>query len=197
MNPLRIVLAEPDREARLQMEDVLGQLGHRVTTTATGRELVELARRVEADLVVAATPLPDMGGIEAAEQVNRVRETPFILVAGPHSAGAPATLGGEHVMAGLARPVGRANAEVAVALAMARFGHYRRLKGEAAALREALEDRKLIERARGEVMRWLGLGEHEAFARLKRLSSHSNVKLPEVARKVLAAEVVFRQLDEA
>jgi response regulator NasT len=151
-----------------------------------------MARVIGPDLVVAADRLPDMAGTEAAERVNRVRETPVVVVVGQDSA----RLDVAHVMSYLTRPVGRANAEVAVALAMARFGHYRRLKGEAAALREALEDRKLVERARGAVMKRLGLGEHEAFARLKRLSSHSNVKLAEVARKVLAAEAVFRELDE-
>jgi response regulator NasT len=117
-------------------------------------------------------------------------------VAGPQQNPSLALAPTGHVMSCLTRPVEQAQLEMAVAFAIARFAQHQRLKQEVVGLWEALEGRKLIERARGAVMRRLGLGEHEAFAQLKRLSSHSNVKLLAVARKVLAAEVVFRELED-
>jgi AmiR/NasT family two-component response regulator len=70
-------------------------------------------------------------------------------------------------------------------------------KQEAAGLRLALEERKLIERAKGTVMRRLKVDEADAFRRLRRLSSDRNWKVIEVARHVLNAEEVFALLDRA
>jgi CheY-like chemotaxis protein len=154
MNALRIVLAEPDAGARKHLEDLLGQLGHQVAAVRTGRQLVDLALRVETDLVVAATRLPDMGGTEAANLVNCRRGTPVVLVAGLHLAPPPARLRGGNVMAYLARPVRLANLEAAVALAVDCFSRFQ----QAAGLGEAPESRTFIERARGAVTRWFGLG---------------------------------------
>jgi response regulator NasT len=77
-----------------------------------------------------------------------------------------------------------------------RFGQFLQLSRDAANLRQALEDRKLVERAKGAVMRRLSLGEEEAFRRLQRRASDLNRKLTEVAQMVLAAEDVFRALEK-
>jgi hypothetical protein len=74
-------------------------------------------------------------------------------------------------------------------------GHFQALAKEAADMRQALEDRKVIERAKGAIMRRVGVGEDEAFARLRKLSGEQNLKLVEVGRSILAAEEVFSQLD--
>ncbi|HEY1381139.1 MAG TPA: ANTAR domain-containing protein, partial [Gemmataceae bacterium] len=57
------------------------------------------------------------------------------------------------------------------------------------------EERKVIERAKGAVVRRVGVQEEDAFRRLRRFASDRNMKLAEVARKVLAAEEVFHDLD--
>jgi response regulator NasT len=78
---------------------------------------------------------------------------------------------------------------------MSRFALYRAAEQEAAGLRLALEERKLIERAKGAVMRRLRVDETDAFRRLRRLSSDRNWKVIEIARQVLKAEEVFEALD--
>jgi response regulator NasT len=97
-------------------------------------------------------------------------------------------------MACLAKPVGQAQLAAAVAVAMACFRRYQQVKQEAANLRQALDDRKVIERAKGALMKRLGLGENEAFSRVRQLASRANVKLVAAAQKVLAAEDVFREM---
>ena len=66
---------------------------------------------------------------------------------------------------------------------------------EAAGLRQALEDRKVIERAKGAIMRRLGVPEAEAFDRLLRQASDRNRKLVEVAQEILTAEEIFQALE--
>jgi response regulator NasT len=99
------------------------------------------------------------------------------------------------VMAYLIRPVKQSDLEVVVAVAMARFEQYRRARRDADSLKQALEERKLIERAKGAVMRRLSVDEQEAYHRLKTLSSHQNRKLIDIAHMVLLAEEIFQMMD--
>jgi response regulator NasT len=192
---LRIVLGEDDGDARQDLRQVLSRLGHQVIVAGDGRQLAEVARVWQPDLLITDTRMPDMDGIAAAVAVSRERELPIIVVTGCHG---PEVL--ERAVAGgalayLVKPVSPAGLEAAIGLALARFEEHRRDRAEVAALRQALEDRKVIERAKGSVMRRLGLDEQEAFRRLQQLSGNGHGRLVEVARAVVAAEEVFRRLD--
>jgi AmiR/NasT family two-component response regulator len=140
-------------------------------------------------------PFEDLDGIAAAEAVNRDRPVPVVLLSAHHEEDILSRLGGTHVMSYLVKPVGEADLKVAVALAMLRFRHLQALTMEGADLRQALEDRKVIERAKGALMRRLRVDEEEAFRRLRSLASEHNLKLVEVGRRIVAAEEVFSQLD--
>jgi two-component system, response regulator PdtaR len=99
-------------------------------------------------------------------------------------------------MAYLIKPIKQASVEAAIATALSRFGELLDARQEADSLRQALEDRKVIERANGTVMKRLGVDERAAYRRMRRLSSHENHKLVEIARSILSAEDVFRALEE-
>ena len=96
----------------------------------------------------------------------------------------------------LIKPVKQADLETAIDMAMARFEHVQALRREAAELRQSLEERKIIERSKGVVMRRTGANEEEAFRRLRKLSSNQNRKLIDVARSVMAAEEIFVELEK-
>jgi len=69
----------------------------------------------------------------------------------------------------------------------------KRLRDEVGDLKRSLEARKLIERAKGIVMRDMDVGEQEAYRWLKRTSSQSNVKIAEIARRIVALDTTPRQ----
>jgi response regulator NasT len=98
-------------------------------------------------------------------------------------------------MAYLIKPVSQADVEAAIALAMRRFEQFQAVRREAADLRQALEDRKVIERAKGIVMRRLAVNEDEAYRRLRKLGNDHNLKLVDVARTILQADEVFEALE--
>jgi AmiR/NasT family two-component response regulator len=97
----------------------------------------------------------------------------------------------DHVMGYLVKPIKQADLEPVIALTMARFAQLQELRREAADLRQALEDRKLIERAKGVLMKRGRLDEQAAFRRLQKLASDKNLKMVELARMVLTAEEAF------
>jgi len=192
---LRIVLAEDERDTREYLQELLTRLGHQVVPAANGKALVELARAGEPDLIITDIKMPDMDGIEASVAVNQRRDVPVILVTGRPAAEVLEKVTVDHIMAYLTKPVQEADVAAAIAVAMHRFEQYRRVRQEAADLKQALDDRKLIERAKGAVMKRLRVDEEEAFRRLRKHASDQNRKLVEVARAVVASEDVFQQLD--
>ena len=74
---------------------------------------------------------------------------------------------------------------------MRRFEQFQALRKEAADLKQALEDRKMIEKAKGILMKKAGLDEQDAFRRLQKLASDKNQKLVEIARMILTAEEAY------
>jgi response regulator NasT len=193
--PLRILVADDERDTREYLVEILTRLGHDAASAASGRQLAELAHHTEPDLVITDIKMPELDGIDAAGVLNREREVPVILVSAYHGPELLERAGAAQVMGYLIKPVGPAEVEAAVTVAMARFEQYRQVRREAADLKQALEDRKQIERAKGTLMLRLAVDEEEAFRRLRRLASDGNLKLAEAARRVLAADEIFRQMD--
>jgi response regulator NasT len=140
--------------------------------------------------------MPDMDGIEAAAAVNRDRSVPVMLISGYTEAELLTRSGAEYIMSYLVKPVKPADLQAAITLAVTHFELYQRVRAEADSLRQSLEDRKVIEQAKGVAMRRLHIDEPEAFLRMRRLASQHNWKLTELARRLLAAESVYKMLED-
>jgi response regulator NasT len=194
---LRIAVADDEREMRQFFQELLPQMGHKVVAAAeTGRQLVERCDAAQPDLIITDIKMPDLDGIEAAAQANRHREVPVVLVSAHHEGELLMRSGAEYIMAYLVKPVKPADLQAAITLAVARFEQYQRVRAEAASLRQALEDRKLIEQAKGVVMLRLRIDEPEAYRRMRHLSSHRNCKLVELSHMVIEAESIFQSLED-
>jgi response regulator NasT len=193
LRALRIAVADDERDTREFFQELIPRLGHQVVVAAeTGKQLLEQARTASPDLVITDIKMPDKDGIDACQELNHDREVPVILVSAHHEAELIVRSGTDHVMAYLIKPIKPAEVETAIYLAMLRFDHFQKLRKEAASLRQALEDRKVIERAKGIIMKRARLDEPEAFRRLQKLASDRNQKLVEFAQVILAAEEAFQ-----
>jgi response regulator NasT len=190
---LRIAVADDEPDMQEYFEKMLPRMGHEVVSVATtGRELVEHCRQLRPDMVITDIRMPDMDGIEAAEIIHRELPVPVFLVSAYHDANLIERAENDHIMAYLVKPIKQADLEPAIALAMRRFRQFRAVQQEAADLRQALEDRKIVERAKGILMKRAGLDEPAAFQRLQKLSSDRNQKLVAVARTEILAEEAFQ-----
>jgi two-component system, response regulator PdtaR len=190
---LRIAVADDEPRMRDYYQDTLPLLGHRVTCAApTGQDLVRCCRDARPDLVITDIKMPDMDGIDAIVELGREEPIPAILVSAYHDPELFERTKEGHVLAYLVKPIKQADLEAAITIAMQRFEQFRALRQEAGALRQALEDRKLIERAKGVLMKRAGLDEEGAFLRLQRLARESSQKMVEVARMILGAEAAFQ-----
>jgi two-component system, response regulator PdtaR len=198
MAALRIVVADDEPDMREYFRKVLPRLGHNVVAAAsTGEELIEQCRALRPDLVITDIKMPGMDGIDTAKTVYAEVPLPFILVSAYSDAALIQRAEEDHILAYLVKPIKQADLEPAIALAMRRFEQFEALRREASDLRQALEDRKIIERAKGILMRRLQLDEEEAYRRLRRVASDRNQKLVTLARTIGQADEVFQPLDRA
>jgi two-component system, response regulator PdtaR len=166
---------------------MLERAGFEVVAEARdGREAVALAAEHRPDLAVMDVKMPELDGIEAARQMLEQRQIPIVML----TAFSEAALVGRAVDAGvfgyLVKPFRESDLLPAIEAARARHAELQALRDEAGSLRDALEARKLIERAKGLLMEKDGLGEAEAFARLRGASQQTGRPLREVAEAILA-----------
>jgi response regulator NasT len=186
---LRIVVADDEPDMRDYFNKILPRMGHKVVATAcNGTELVAYCRQHHPDIVITDIKMPDMDGIDAAVLLYREMPLPVILVSAYHDPQLIERAEADHIMGYLVKPIKQADLEPVIALAMRRFEQFQALRQEAADLRQALEDRKLIERAKGILMKKTSLDEQAAFRRLQKLASEKNLKLVELSRMILTAE---------
>ena len=195
---LRIAVADDERDMCQFFQEVLTTLGHRVVAVAeTGRQLVDRCRAAPPDLIITDIRMPDLDGLEAAGMVNREHPVPVIAVSAHSEPELLERASTGPVMTYLIKPIKPADLQAAIALAMARYEQYRKVSEEAAGLRQALEDRKTIERAKEIVARRLRVEEGDAFHKLQKLASVRNNKLAEVAQRILEADRIFQELESA
>jgi response regulator NasT len=186
---LRIAVADDEPEMRDFFEKVLPRFGHQVVAVAeNGAQLVEHCRKLQPDLVITDIKMPELDGIEACGQICKERPVPVILVSAYHDPALIARAEADHVLAYLVKPIGLADLQPAIAIAMRRFNEFQALQKDCSDLRQALSDRKIIERAKGLLMKLAGIDEKEAFQRLQQLASEKNQRLIDAAQTILAVE---------
>jgi response regulator NasT len=187
MTKRRIVIAEDEPLARLDLSQMLENLGHEVVGQAgDGQTAVDLARELKPELVIMDIKMPgDIDGLGAATLLAEERVAPVLLLTaysdqefidGARDAG---------VMGYLVKPYGENQLAPAIEVALARFGEFSQLQQELGSTKEALMTRKIVERAKGVLMDTAGLKESEAFHRIQRLSMNSRKSMREVAEAIL------------
>ncbi len=192
MESLRILIADDESIRLLSLSSQLTALGHRVVAEATrGDEAVQLAAEKKPDLAIMDIKMPVMDGIEAAERITEQRPIPIILLTAYSETQLVERAARANISAYLMKPVAEEDLLPAITLALTRFKEFESLRREVADLREALEARKVVEKAKGILMRRLDLSEEEAFKRLQKQSQDTNRRLSDVAEAVVMADRMF------
>jgi AmiR/NasT family two-component response regulator len=190
---LRIAVADDELDMQEYFRDTLTRMGHQVVCVAgDGRTLARACETLRPDLVITDVKMPDMDGLEAAREICRQGPVPIVVVSAYHDQEVLERAAANHVFAYLVKPIRESNLAPAISIALRRYEEFQALHAEAADLRQALEDRKVIERAKGLLMQEAGIDEETAFRRLQKLASARNRKLVEMARMIVETAEAFR-----
>ena len=187
---LKIAVADDELDMRDYFQQILPLLGHKVVAVPPrpAASWSSCAAAAQPDLVITDIKMPDMDGIDAAAEIYRQRPIPVILVSAFHEPEFIRRAEADHILAYLVKPIKQADLEPAIGIALRRFEQFQALRKETTDLKQALEDRKVIEKAKGVLMKKTGLDEHDAFRRLQKLASDKNRKLVDIAQIILTAE---------
>jgi response regulator NasT len=183
-----VLVCEDEGLTALRLKKALANLGYEVVGEAkNGEDAVVLAEQLRPDAILMDIRMPKLDGIAATERIMRARPTAIVMI----TAYSERELVDAALSAGasgyLVKPVSDEQIEPALRVALNRFSELCDLQDEVADLKEALEVRKLVERAKGILMRRHQLPEDEAHRRLQKLSRDRQQSLKQTAEQVIAA----------
>jgi len=182
----RVLIAEDEALIRLDLREMLEEEGFDVIgEAADGEQAVELAVELNPDLVICDVKMPKMDGITAAAQIADKRIAPVVILTAFSQRDLIERARDAGAMAYLVKPFQKRDLLPAIEMATSRFAEIRALESEVTDLRERLEARKLIERAKGVLMTEHRMTEPEAFRWIQRAAMDNRTSMRAVAELVL------------
>ena len=184
---MRILVAEDDPVIALGLAQRLRRLGHEpVGPEPDGLRAIARARESDVDLYLFDIDMPRLDGLAAAEALSlEGLRRPVVAITGVRDPDLIDRSIASGVSAYLTKPIDDIQLDAAIRLAAARHAEFLALEGEVDRAHQALEDRKLVERAKGLLMQALGISEAEAFTRIQRSARNRNLRLADVARAIV------------
>jgi AmiR/NasT family two-component response regulator len=187
---MRVLIAEDDPVIGMGLAERLRELGHEpIGPVGDGESAIALALSDPPDLYLFDVDLPGLDGLAAAAWLaDAGLRRPMVVVTGVDDADVIERSVANGAGAYLTKPVDTRELEAAVRLAATRHAELRTLEDDAAQARRELEERKIIERAKGLLMSALRLSEADAFRRLQLTARERNLRLVDVARRIVEEE---------
>ena len=188
MDSLRILIADNESIIRMDLKELLEEAGHEVVgEAADGLKAVELTRKLKPDLVIMDIKMPEMDGIAAAKMISNEKLAPVLLLTAYSQKEIVEKAKDSGVLAYLVKPVKESNLFPAMEIALSRFKEYMEIEQELLDLRNSLETRKILDRAKGMLMDAYNLSEQEAFRRIQQYSMAKRKSIREVAEAIIDA----------
>jgi two-component system, response regulator PdtaR len=191
---LRVLIADDETLHNLALTSQLETLGHEVIATANnGREAVDLARQTQPDIAFLDIRMPQMSGPEAALEIAQDRPIPMIVLSAYSDSRTVEEAIKAPVFNYLVKPVDPDDLAPAIAVARARFDEWLDARRQRDMLELKLEERKIVERAKGLLMESRGLSERDAYRFLQKTSQDKNTPMVELAKKILLAAPLLQK----
>jgi two-component system, response regulator PdtaR len=185
-----VVIAEDEALIRLDLKEMLEEEGYEVAgEAADGEKAMELAAALKPDLVILDVKMPVLDGISVAEQIAAQQMAPVVILTAYSQRELVERARDAGAMAYLVKPFTKADLVPAIEIAVSRFQELSALGAEVGTLRERLEVRKVLDRAKGRMQSEFGLSEPEAFRWIQKTSMNRRVSMRAVAEAILAGDL--------
>ncbi|HEX6524782.1 MAG TPA: response regulator [Streptosporangiaceae bacterium] len=185
-DPVRVVIAEDEALIRLDLKEMLEEEGYSVVAeVGDGESAVERVTSLRPDLAILDIKMPVLDGISAAERIAADRLAPVVILTAFSQRELVERARDAGAMAYLVKPFTKADLVPAIEMAVSRFAEIRALDTEVDNLRERLEIRKLLDRAKGLLQTEHGLTEPAAFRWIQKTSMDRRMTMKAVAKAVI------------
>jgi response regulator NasT len=184
----RVLVIDDHEPSRAHLVTILRECGYEIAGEGSSGKLASmLARRFAPEVILMAVGLADLDGIEAAREIMKTDPLPIVLITSHYDTPTVERAKNAGVMGYLVKPLRSAELSPAIELAMGRFKEYVSLQQENSTVKENLEARKLIERAKGLLMEQRKISEEQAYSLLKKASMNLRKPMADVAEAILLA----------
>lgn len=182
----RVVIAEDEALIRLDLAEMLGDLGYDVVgQAADGEHALALVEELRPDLVLMDVKMPRLDGIAAAERIARDRVAPVVMLTAFSQRELVERARDAGAMAYLVKPFSESDLTPAIEMAVSRFAELQQLEAEVADLTDRLETRKALDRAKGVLQQQLSISEPEAFRWIQKTAMDLRLSMRQVAEGVV------------
>ena len=187
----RALVIDDHEPSRKNLVGVLAENGFQIVGAATsGAAGLQLASASAPDVILMAVGLPDLDGIRAARKIMQANPLPIVLVTSHYDAATIERAKRAGVMGYLIKPLREGELLPAIELAISHFQEFVALQKENENLKNTLEARKVIERAKGILMKRQRLSEPEAFSLIQRKSMDMRKPMVEIAQAVILSQEI-------
>ena len=191
MAQTRLVIADDESLIRMNLKETLVGLGYLVVGEAgDGVSVINLARELKPDLVLMDIKMPKLDGIQAAKILTEEKIAPVLLLTAYSDRELVDRAKEAGVVNYVVKPFREAELLPAIEIAMARYQEFLEMDKQIFDLKETLDTRKLVERAKGILMDTQGLKEAEAFRKIQQLSMNTRKSMKEIAQAILLANEI-------
>lgn len=191
MAQIRLVIADDESLIRMNLKETLIGMGYLVVGEAgDGVSVINLARELNPDLVLMDIKMPKLDGIQAARILTQEKIAPVLLITAYSDRELVDRAKEAGVVNYIVKPFRDAELLPAIEIAMARYQEFLEMEHEITDLKETLETRKVVERAKGVLMDAQGLKEAEAFRKIQQLSMNTRKPMKEIAQAILLAHEI-------
>ena len=190
----RALVIDDHEPSRKNLVGVLAENGFQIVGAATsGAAGLQLASASAPDVILMAVGLPDLDGIRAARKIMQANPLPIVLVTSHYDAATIERAKRAGVMGYLIKPLREGELLPAIELAMSHFQEFVALQKENENLKKTLEARKVIERAKGILMKRERLSEPEAFSLIQRKSMDMRKPMVEIAEAIILSQEITEE----
>jgi response regulator NasT len=166
---------------------MLTEAGYEVVAQAeNGAVAIELAKQHKPDLAILDVKMPEVDGITAAEQIISIAPVLMLTAFSQRELVERARDAG--VMAYVVKPFSINDLLPAIEIAISRHRQMKSLEAEVADIYERLETRKIIDRAKGILMKAMNLSEPESFSWIQKTAMDRRISMKDVAKAVISPD---------
>jgi two-component system, response regulator PdtaR len=184
---IKILVAEDETIIRLDLVEMLTEAGYEVVAQAeNGAIAIEMAKKYQPDLAILDVKMPEVDGITAAEQIISI--SPVLMLTAFSQRELVERARDAGVMAYVVKPFSIGDLVPAIEIAISRHRQMKTLETEVADLYERLETRKIIDRAKGILMKAMNLSEPESFNWIQKTAMDRRISMKQVAQAVISPE---------
>jgi len=192
MKPLRVFIAEDEAIIMLGFKTAIEKMGFYVAGIAiNGNEALKKIKNLKPDIILMDINLPEKDGLSVIEELNREIVIPVIIITGYYSQDLVKRANSLGIFNYLIKPVDNNQLSAAINIAMQRYFDFKDTIEKNESLKQALDNRIYIEKAKGIIMNQQKIPEDEAMKKLQKMSKDKNIKLVAIAKKIIEVSDIF------